>query len=73
MFPNVEAERARLGWSRAELADHLNVSYGTMKNWMNGSTKIPASKIAEMARLFHCTTDYLLGLQAGCPNMTSRP
>ena len=63
MFPNIDAERARLGWSRVDLASHLNVSYSTLKNWMNGHTKIPVSKVADMAVLFHCTTDYLLGIQ----------
>lgn len=62
MFPNINAERARLGWSLNDLAEHLNVSQSTVKNWMKGATKIPASKIAEMAALFNCTTDYLLGL-----------
>lgn len=62
MFPNIEAERARHGWSQEELANRLSVSCSTIKNWMNGRTKIPASKVVEMAILFHCTTDYLLGL-----------
>lgn len=62
MYQNIEAERARKGWSRLELAEHLGISYSTLKNWMKGNTDIPASKIAEMARLFQCTTDYLLGV-----------
>lgn len=61
MFPNIDAERARLGLSRAKLAERLNVSSSTFKNWMYGNTEIPASKVIEMARLFHCSTDYLLG------------
>lgn len=65
MFPNIDAERARIGLSRVGLAEKLNVSYGTIKNWMRGATDIPASKIVEMAKLFHCTTDYLLGLDTG--------
>ena len=63
MFPNIDAERARLGWSRMYLARRLNVSYSTLRNWMRGVTEIPSSKIVEMAEMFHCTTDYLLGLQ----------
>jgi len=63
MFPNIEAERARLGWSRARLAEQLGISYSTMKNWMQGSTEIPASKVVQMSQLFNCTTDYLLGLE----------
>lgn len=35
MFPNIDAERARLGWSRVDLASHLNVSYSTLKNWID--------------------------------------
>ena len=62
MFPNIDAERARLGWSRVDLAEKLGVSYSTLKNWMRGATDIPGSKVVEMSRLFHCSTDYLLGL-----------
>lgn len=62
MYPNIDAERARKGWSRIQLAEQLGVSYGTVKNWMRGATDIPSSKIIEMSRLFHCTTDYLLGM-----------
>lgn len=63
MFPNIDAERARLGWSRMYLASRLNVSYSTFRNWMRGFTEMPSSKIVEMAAMFHCTTDYLLGLR----------
>lgn len=62
MFPNIDAERARLGLSRVQLAKHLNVSVSTFKNWMHGRTEIPASKVVEMAKLFNCSTDYLRGL-----------
>lgn len=65
MFPNIDAERARIGLSRVALAEKLGVSYGTMKNWMRGTTDIPVSKVVEMSRLFHCSTDYLLGLDTG--------
>lgn len=62
MFPNIDAERVRFGMTRADLANKLGVSYSTLKNWLRGSTDIPASKVSEMAKLFCCTTDYLLGL-----------
>lgn len=62
MYPNIDAERARLGWSMVQLAEQLNISYSTMKNWMRGTTQIPVSKIIAMAKMFNCTTDYLLGL-----------
>ncbi len=62
MYPNIDAERARLGWSRVKLSEELGVSYSTLKNWMRGTTDMPVSKAVDMARMFHCTTDYLLGL-----------
>ena len=54
MYSNIDAERARLGWSRVRLAEELGVSYSTLKNWMRGATEIPASKVIDMARLFRC-------------------
>lgn len=65
MFPNIDAERSRKGWSRVRLAKELGISYGTMKNWMKGRSEIPSSKLIKMAQLFNCKTDYLLGLDNG--------
>lgn len=64
MYPNIEAERARAGLSRAQLAERLGVSYGTIKNWMQGATDIPCSKLIALSRMFRCSTDYLLGVEA---------
>ena len=63
MFPNIEAERVRCGMTRAAMAEQLGVSRSTLRNWLRGGTEIPASKLAEMARLFRCSSDYLLGLR----------
>ncbi len=62
MFPNIDAERARNGMSRVELANRLGVSYSTMKSWMSGRTDIPSSKLVEMSKIFRVSIDYLLGL-----------
>lgn len=62
MFPNIDAERARLGMTRVDLAKKLGISYSTLKSWMAGKTEIPCSKIVEMAQLFNVSTDYLLGI-----------
>ena len=63
VFPNIEAERERHGWTHAALAEQLGVSRDTLKNWLRGDAEIPAPKVAEMARLFQCSSDYLLGLR----------
>lgn len=60
-YPNIEAERARLGMTKDELAKQLKVSRKTYYNWVT-SGNIPQSKLEEMATLFSVTTDYLLGI-----------
>jgi transcriptional regulator with XRE-family HTH domain len=60
-YPNIEAERARAGMTKASMAEEIGVSPDTMKNWQNGRTEIPVSKIVALADLFGVTTDYLLG------------
>lgn len=62
MFPNIDAERARKGMTRVDLAHELGVSYSTIKSWMYGKTDIPSSKLIEMSNLFQVSTDYLLGV-----------
>lgn len=60
-FPNIEAERARIGMTKARMATAIGVTSETVKNWQNGRTEIPASKIVALADMFGVTTDYLLG------------
>ena len=62
MFPNIEAERGRKGWTKADLARELEVSYSTIKNWLNGTTDIPCSYLIKMSVLFGVSIDYLLGV-----------
>ena len=59
-YPNIEAERARLGMSKEGLANQLGVSRKTLHNWIT-SGNIPMTALAQMADMFHCSVDYLLG------------
>ncbi len=59
MYPNIEAERARKGLTKEELASILGVDRKTLRKWINGGN-IPTNKLAEMAMFFGCSTDYLL-------------
>lgn len=61
IYPNIEAERARAGITKEKMAESLKVSTGTIKNWQNGRTEIPASKIIALSMMFNVSTDYLLG------------
>lgn len=60
MYPNIEAERVRKGYSREELAKHLGVSLSTYYNWMAGRTAIPSTALKKMAEIFGANIDYLL-------------
>lgn len=59
-YPNIEAERARKGMSQDVLAERLGVTRKTVFNWMTNGN-IPTGKLIEMADLFGCSIDYLLG------------
>lgn len=63
-YPNIEAERARTGMTKVAMATEIGVSTDTVKNWQNGKTDIPASKIVALANLFNVSADYLLGRTA---------
>lgn len=62
LYPSIEAERARIGKTKQELAEMLNISPKTLANWQSGRTSIPTTALIKMAKIFGCTTDYLLGL-----------
>lgn len=59
MYPNIEAERARKGLTKEELAAILGVDRKTLRKWIN-TGNIPTDKIVQMAIFFGCSTDYLL-------------
>ena len=50
----------RKGLTRAQAASLLDVSEGTLKRWESGAS-IPSAKACDMAELYGCTVDYLLG------------
>lgn len=59
-YPNIDAERARAGLTTVALAERLGVSRKTLYNWCAGGN-IPQSALEEMANIFNCSVDYLLG------------
>lgn len=62
MYPNIEAERARNGFTLDEFTKKIGVTRKTYYTWRKKG-KIPASKVEKMAELFNCPADYLLGLE----------
>lgn len=48
--------------TKEELSAKLGISSKTYSNYVKGDTPIPSNVLINMARLFNCRTDYLLGL-----------
>lgn len=57
---NIEAERARKGLTKENLAKELGVSTKTYYNWISGATPIPNTALIEMKKIFNVGIDYLL-------------
>ena len=62
IFVNIEAERGRKGMSRTEFSEQLGIDTDTYKRYLTGESSIPSAKLILMAKMFKCSTDYLLGL-----------
>lgn len=60
-YENIETERLRKRMSNEELAQTLGITRRTLASWMK-TGNIPATKLVEMAEMFDCSTDYLLGI-----------
>ena len=61
LFPNIEAERARIGLSKEKFAKELGVATKTYNNWLNGVNPIPSNILMKMSDLCGVKIDYLLG------------
>ena len=59
-YPNIEAELARAGMSRTELAAALHVTRKTLYNWLHSKKGIPSAKLDLMAELLGCDPVYLI-------------
>ena len=55
--------RLSCGWSQVELARKMNITKQTVSNWENENIMPSIEMLVRMAKLFHVTTDYLLGVE----------
>lgn len=53
--------RSNNGYSQKELAEMINVAQNTVSNWENGTREPDNKTLIELAEIFNCSTDYLLG------------
>lgn len=68
MLTSVEAERARKGLSKEEIAKLLGVSTRTYYNWIMEATDVPSSALIKMSKFFGVRIDYLLKDSKGVEN-----
>lgn len=54
--------RIAMGWSQVQLAEKLSISKQTVSNWENENIQPSIEMLVRIAKLFHVSTDYLLGL-----------
>lgn len=62
--------RSALGWSQVQLAERLNISKQTVSNWENENIQPSIEMLVRLSKLFHVSTDYLLGLE-NIPNINT--
>lgn len=55
--------RTAFSWNQVQLAERLNISKQTVSNWENDNIQPSIEMLMRIAKLFHVSTDYLLGLE----------
>lgn len=61
-YPNIEAERARLGLTKEEFAKKIGISTKTYYNWIGGVNPIPSNALIKLSEVCQSSVDYLLGI-----------
>ena len=62
-FPNRLKElRNKLGYTQSDLAKKLSITRASVNAWEMGLSSPSTPFLVELSRIFHITTDYLLGL-----------
>jgi len=63
--------RQKFGFSQAQLSRRLGVTRSSVNAWEMGISTPTTQYIVDMARIFHVSTDYLLGMEE-CPSLSLR-
>lgn len=62
MRANMRSERIRVGMTASEAAQKIGVSTNTLLGWERGDSEPRGIGLVKLARLYHVTPDYLLGM-----------
>lgn len=60
----IKTLREEAGYSQAQLAKKLDVTRSSVNAWEMGLSTPTTHYVVELAKLFHISTDYLLGLES---------
>ncbi|MBE6995305.1 MAG: helix-turn-helix transcriptional regulator [Ruminococcaceae bacterium] len=58
----IRALREDNDWSQQVVADQLHINRRTYSAYENGANNIPIDILIALSRIYHTSTDYLLGL-----------
>ena len=62
IYDTIKKLREDAGYSQAELARRLDVTRSSVNAWEMGLSSPTTPYIVELAKLFHVSADYILGL-----------
>jgi len=64
LMNKLKSLRTLVGLTQKQLAERLRTTQQTIQRWESGSTEIPAGHLKDLAVLFGCSIDELLGVDA---------
>lgn len=73
MQTNIKAMRVRNEKTQKELADRLGTTEQTVARWETGRTQVPVIQLRELALIFSCSVDELLGKQRSNKRLHKSP
>lgn len=62
MRANMRSERVRAGLTIEQAAERLGVHKNSVRRWETGESEPMAGALVDMAHLYGCTPEYLLGM-----------
>jgi transcriptional regulator with XRE-family HTH domain len=64
LYDTIKSLREDAGYSQSQLAKKLDVTRSSVNAWEMGLSTPTTHYIVELAKLFHVSTDYILGLDS---------
>lgn len=64
IYDMIKTLREEAGYSQAQLAKKLDVTRSSVNAWEMGLSTPTTHYVVELAKLFHISTDYLLGMES---------